>query len=327
VSLWNIIIILDIKNEDLSARVTKVVDSCLIPSSSVFSILEFKKLSANLIQQTEAASQYVRCLYLTDDFQTEFVNTVSPSSYLVFENMYLVDDCDKEVAIDNPKISSFSHVLAVQPENVATSSLRATLLKFRDNSFFGVGRFLGSNQQIRTLQLTDAFQRRDFRKDIFDYVKSLASVLEKPMDTYAQYAAEVQDELLMNAIWDANPRLSNANRTETPVLLANEVVEIEWGFDGELFCLGVRDHFGSFQADVIDRYLKYLFLSDKKGRVALREEGQGAGIGLYMVLDRVSQLSITVEAGKATEVVAIFNFAQSSRMTSRQMRSFQRFIL
>jgi hypothetical protein len=129
----------------------------------------------------------------------------------------------------------------------------------------------------------------------------------------------------MNAIWDANPARRDFDRGGPVVLAPHEHVRVEWSFDGTLLAIGVRDPFGSFETAVVLKYLKYLFSKDRKARIQMQQDGPGAGLGLYMVLERLSSLIITVEPGQCTEVIATLNLGQNPRMMAKMQRSFQYF--
>lgn len=150
-------------------------------------------------------------------------------------------------------------------------------------------------------------------------------MLGRPTDAFAQFGVEVQEELLMNAIWDANPKLQDVDRRVPVALLPQETVQVEWSFDGTYLAIGVRDSFGSFGKQIVYKYLKFLFASDRKAMVRLQQEAAGAGLGLFMVLERLSSLIITVTPHKTTEVIAILNLTTSPKAFTKKQRSFQFF--
>ena len=112
----------------------------------------------------------------------------------------------------------------------------------------------------------------------------------------------------MNALHDA-PRESR------PVMDADTDYRravLRWAADDCTIAISVSDGFGALrQRDVIDHVRRARI---ERGRPnEPRTDDPGAGLGLYLVLANVSSLIVNVDAGRQTEVVALFDRAKQDR--------------
>jgi hypothetical protein len=115
------------------------------------------------------------------------------------------------------------------------------------------------------------------------------------------------DELILNAVHHApvdergERYLLELARDATRDLLGRERPKVRWGCDGRWFAIAVRDAYGSLDAATIVRYVAKSFV--RRGQV--RAEGPGAGIGLAMTFQAVTQLVFDVTPGRCTEAIAL----------------------
>jgi hypothetical protein len=80
---------------------------------------------------------------------------------------------------------------------------------------------------------------------------------------------------------------------------------LQYASDGELFALGVTDYYGALQKETLIEYVSRCLTSSRPLNAS--ESASGAGLGLYLVSNSVSQLLVNVSPGVATEVIALFN--------------------
>ncbi|MCB9652840.1 MAG: hypothetical protein H6729_01760 [Deltaproteobacteria bacterium] len=132
------------------------------------------------------------------------------------------------------------------------------------------------------------------------------------------------DELLMNAIFNAprnadkQPKYAHRNRNDRFALTAREEVTIRYACDGRYIALSVSDNFGSLSRDVIFRYLR----DSIEGRTATMESKDGgAGLGMHMLSNAVTQLIFNVHPGNRTEVIALFYVRSGPRAFREAGRS------
>jgi hypothetical protein len=115
--------------------------------------------------------------------------------------------------------------------------------------------------------------------------------------------ANVVDELVMNALHDA-PREARPANGSTAVL--------RWACDDRVIAVSVADHYGELsQRDVITHVQR---ARHDRGRPRAQSiAGDGAGLGLYLVLANVASLIVNVAPGHRTEVVCLFDMSRRER--------------
>ncbi|KAB8030909.1 hypothetical protein [Fluviispira multicolorata] len=315
----NIDSVIDVQNEHYRTELVALFKSCAmntIVAQGEQTIEEIKVLAKNGCKQS---------LYITDTIDEKKLKTHETIPSIRMENLLLVDDDTKDQIIDSEGLMMFEHVLSCNQDHVPHMQLMSTIRKIRETKYFGVDKCVSYGAYVHRYVLSHSDQRQWFRDALFEFVIGLSSVLGRPTDAYAQFAVEVQEELLMNAIWDANPKLQEVDRRVPIALLPQETVQVEWSFDGTHLAIGVRDSFGSFSKPTIYKYLRFLFASEKKSMIRLQQEAAGAGLGLFMVLERLSSLIVTVAPLKSTEVIAVLNLSTSPKTFSKKQRSFQFF--
>ena len=312
-------VVIEVSNETYQEELTSLFKSCSLNP------IVLKDVTAELIIADLARRNSRRAIYVTDNIDEVKLRRNKDNIAFPIDNILIVDEKSKDRVNDSPALVLFNHVLSCNTANVPNSQILGTVRKIRERDFFGVDKCVGYGAHVHRFTLGASDQRQWFRDSLFGFVKSLTNVINRPMDSYAQFAVEIQEELLMNAIWDANPRRRTSNRKESTTLLPHEVVQVEWCFDGDVLAVGVRDPFGTFEPAVIYKYLKFLFSADKKSMIRLQQEGNGAGLGLFMVLERLSTLVITVAPNQSTEVIALLHLGTSPRAFSKRQKSFQYF--
>jgi hypothetical protein len=315
----NLVVALDLRDETVRDNVLALVRSCAVNVR----VIDATRAVADVEALRGLRNHHA--VYLTDALDSACMKAAGAVGFRKLDKVLLVHEETKDAVQDDPLLLDFNHVLSSRPEAISHQLILSTIRKIREKDYFGVDKCLAFGAHVHRFTLSSSEQRKWFREQLFTFVKGLESIVGRPTDVFAQFALEVQDELLMNAIWDANPHRRDLERSGPATLAPHEHVGVEWSFDGTLLAIGVRDPFGSFEKSIVMKYLHFLFTRDKKKQVSLRQEGHGAGIGLYMVLERLSSLIITVEPGHATEVIATINLAQNPRMLSRMQRSFQYF--
>lgn len=123
--------------------------------------------------------------------------------------------------------------------------------------------------------------------------------------------ADILDELLMNAIWDANPRFHHLGRGEVCTLEAGKCVAIDCSSDGISFGLSVEDQEGTFPWKALAGPLTYAL--GLKPELKVNEGPGGAGLGMFMILQRTSILTIEIHRNRSTRVTVVIRFDDSIR--------------
>ncbi len=169
---------------------------------------------------------------------------------------------------------------------------------------FGLEKYLPWGVRVYSMLVGDYAEKSVAIATISDFAATLG-VRRK----YLEHIEKVIDELLMNALYDAPVDAEGQGvfnevsaRDRIEVKLEQKAI-IQYGCDGERFAVSVRDNFGSLKKDVVLKYLdKCLHSEDQIDR----KEG-GAGLGLYIVTNSVSEYVVNLHPGAATEVICIFD--------------------
>jgi hypothetical protein len=139
----------------------------------------------------------------------------------------------------------------------------------------------------------------------------------------------VADELIMNAIFNAprdesgQPKYTHRHRDRLE-LEPHERVFFRFACDGRNVALSVSDQFGSLDREVIVKYLERCFSG---GPAEMEEKRAGAGLGLYMVFNSITQLTFNIHSDVSTEVIALFYVRSGARAFKASGRSLNIFVL
>lgn len=220
-------------------------------------------------------------------------------------------------------INRFRSILACV-SGVSSQTVRALKSVRRAQADSGLPFFLDEVVKSRSFVLRESAERVKFRDRLHAFVISLQDTVGRSLYMNANDAITVQEELLMNAIWDANPAWRDSQDRRQECRLQDErEVGIEWGFDGRLLGIAITDPYGTFPPQIIGRYLEYFVLPRRNKKVDISWDGRGAGLGLYSVLQKVTQLSVATWPGHKTEVIATFDLTKRPRDVIRAPRSLQ----
>lgn len=194
--------------------------------------------------------------------------------------------------------------------------------KNKDSSHIS-NRFNQQNSFSLTCELQNSKERDEMQQKISQFFKNQIEKNKSNLTigalAYAKNLADILEEFLMNAIWDANPKYASEDRTKPIQLLENEKVNIFCLFDGINLILSVTDLFGSISDAAIEKYIKFSLGIQVENRI--NEKGGGAGIGLFMILQKIGVLVFEVEKGKATRATAIARGDQSLKDMQKKSRT------
>ncbi len=136
---------------------------------------------------------------------------------------------------------------------------------------------------------------------------------------YSQRICDLADELLLNAVYDANPRLKSSSRSQPFQLNASEAIKIKWGFDGEIFGLSVIDPFGALSRQSV---MKHLDGRQKRDPFSVRFDG---GLGIKLIYERLHHYIVNVHENSMTEIICLLRFDKRFKDFDLRLRSFHYF--
>jgi hypothetical protein len=219
------------------------------------------------------------------------------------------------------------YVTGVMPRTCPDSrdELRAVLRRFADpgRAIFGLDDFLLDAAELHTIRVGKSTDR-DTVVDRLDAFLGTQGV-HRRIATAAQMVA---DEFVMNAVYnapvdkDGTHLHRHTSRRELVTLPEDRAVEFQFACDGRRLGLAVRDAYGSLAADTVRSYLLRTLAG---GDAQIEQKEGGAGMGMFFILESVTKLAITVEAGRATEFVAILGLGGGYRQFVSRPKSLHLF--
>jgi hypothetical protein len=125
---------------------------------------------------------------------------------------------------------------------------------------------------------------------------------------YREAIELVTDELLMNALYNApvgpsGPLFNDVAPQQRANLRLERPTILQLAHDGARFVVGVRDSFGSLKPETIFSFIERCLSSADQ----IDRKTSGAGLGLYLVANNVTELIFNVLPGTATEVICVFD--------------------
>ncbi len=174
---------------------------------------------------------------------------------------------------------------------------------------------------IKTFDVKSSRERNKLAEEMEKFFEQLEPFIGQQSPTFAQYAVEIQEELLMNAIWDANPKHEKSSRTIPIDLDDSEKVRLEWGFNGKDLAISVRDNFGRLNPKIMSKYVKFIFKTGTQESHQLGERDVSAGLGMYMILQRANILSVFISQGKVTDVGVVICITKKKRAKNQSPKA------
>ena len=189
------------------------------------------------------------------------------------------------------------------------------LKKINKNSVLQLDEFLSFPNISDHKEIHSTEDKRIVLTQLEDFVYKICGKTERAHH-YSQMVCELADELILNGIFNANPRLKNAKRSEPFQLNKKEFLDIQWIFDGEMFGLSIKDPFGKLSKKDI---LAYLDSKQKNDPLAKRISG---GLGIKMIFERLHHYIVNVNPDKFTEVICLLHFDKKFKDFNNRLRSF-----
>lgn len=166
---------------------------------------------------------------------------------------------------------------------------------------------------IRSFEVSSSRERTKLAEEMENFFVEIEPILGNQNPILSRYAVEIQEELLMNAIWDANPKHEKKPRTLPVDLEGSEKVKLEWGFNGKDLAISVKDNFGRLNPEIMRKYVKFIFKTSSPDFHQLKEQEVSAGLGMYMILQRANLLSVFIMQGKITDVGVVICLTKKKR--------------
>lgn len=182
-----------------------------------------------------------------------------------------------------------------------------TAQKLLSGDLFGIEKYIPSGTAVQYLRIHDF----EGRSQAVDTVVAYAEA-EKFRRQTRQAIAQVCEELLMNALYDApvdeqgRQVFADVDPHERTRLGSPRPVSLRYAATEHQFAVAVRDRFGRLAKSTILAYIHKCLQADDQ----IDRKTYGAGLGLYMVANATAAYVVNVAHDVATEVICTFDRAQ-----------------
>lgn len=245
--------------------------------------------------------------------------------------MEQVHEIDRQVAGKNVETAMFIHSpITTVARQISTTKLVKYLIgekatpdagrelsilikKFANGDILHLDKYLSFGSKVQQRTVSDSRSKRDVLDAVSSYIARFGDPgYLHPYEEYSRIVSGLTDELLLNAIFNANPRMRGCKRADEFKLTEGEQIEISWGYDGEYFGVSVKDPFGRFSSDTIMNHV-----SSQRAMESIAQS-TSAGLGLKFIFDKAHQVITNVQKDQVTEVIALVKF--STRMLDFEAR-------
>ncbi len=201
------------------------------------------------------------------------------------------DNLDDEALFSLMADAPVSHLV----EDPRDRDLGITSEKLASGDLFGLEKYLTPGARVGERVVASDGDRRAAIGEIGAWAEATGA--RRPV---VHRLANVVDELLMNALFDAPTADSPAG---------DRRAVLRFGRDEQALAVSVTDLFGSLsQRDIIDNIRR---ARTERGRPQAETLTQrGAGLGLYFILANVASLVVNIDPGRRTEVVCLFDLVR-----------------
>ena len=207
-----------------------------------------------------------------------------------------------EAQIKLLKLPRCNNVLVESTADPATLAGIAARHLFGD--IFGLEKYLPWGVRVYSMLVGDYAEKSMAIATISNFASSLG-VRRK----YIEHIEKVVDELLMNALYDAPE--DDAQKGDPPTEEEEENLGqqlekkalVQYSCDGEQFAISIRDNYGSLQKNQVLKTLEGCLESDNP----IEQKEGGAGLGLYIIANTVSEYTLNIQPGVATEAICLFD--------------------
>lgn len=197
--------------------------------------------------------------------------------------------------------------------------LAVTLRKLLQADIFGIEKYLSWATVPQVIDIHRASQREAVLRAVEQFSTS-RDVHPRLRVLYRNVADELFTNAVFNAPTDAEGKARYAHyarKTEVE-LEAHEHVEMKLCCEGDRLGLSIADPFGSLTRE---RLLDYLAKGFRRGDDQIDTKAGGAGLGLYMIFQSLSEMVVNLSPGKRTEVIGFIDVSGSYREFAAKPKS------
>jgi hypothetical protein len=224
----------------------------------------------------------------------------------------LAGDCEAIVVVPRLQLGTVVDVMQLSTRVVGimiaddfdARTLSAMAMRALTGDVFGLEKLVMWGVQIHS-QLVGDFHEKSL---CMSQISEFAELVGVPR-RYRESIEQCVDEMLMNALYDApvdehgKPIFVDIPTKTRISLRTEQVVVVQYAYDGRQFAVSVRDAFGSLARDTVLRVLHKCLHGDQP----VDHRVGGAGVGLYLMASSSTSVHFHLASGVATEVVCTFD--------------------
>jgi hypothetical protein len=265
-----------------------------------------------------ASSAQQKILFISDEGCIELVKELESKQYTsAFGTVLFITSKIVDLAKDVQGLKSVKYLLGVNRGDIVGRDLTILIKKFQLGDILDLEKYLSFGASITRHQISTDVDKKQAIEGIYNFIASFGGEgYPHPYAEYARRIAEMVDELLLNAIFNANPRLKGVNRALPFSLSPDESVHLAYGYDGDLFGVSVKDPFGVFTKDTVLQYL-----SAQRSLQSVTS-GASGGLGIRFVFERAHHVIANVKKEVATEIISLIQFDSRLSNFDKKQRSF-----
>ena len=210
-----------------------------------------------------------------------------------------------------PSVENFSNFLTKSPSGkVNERDLLVTIHNLLSDDIFGLRRYLNWGASNEIFYLRSSGERREYIEAVLNFCQRM-----QVKNIFIHSVQRFCEEILMNAIYDA-PRDRDGNevyaklpRTQHILLKPEESARLEVACDGNRIAVSVTDLFGAISSKTLIAFLMKGF--DKSSYASRMPTLGGAGLGIYLCYNSVSNLIVNVSPERKSEFIGLFEIGRS----------------
>lgn len=297
----------------------KINDLSIVIRASGIALLECQTSEQVFQLMQESEQSHRRSILITDESNHDVVEKFSqlyPDCLVILTIRTAIGELPVSLR-DCLPVQCF---VASNNNDFEPRDVQTIIRKFQSSDIFGLEKYLKGHCEVFRHDVLSHLDKDIAIQRVSDFVDYLGGNIENNrFHEYARRTSEMLDELLLNAVFDANLRYKGQpHRTEFH-LNHTDYVTVKWAFDGEHFGLSVTDRFGRLQKNTI---LEYLDSTLDLGDVQQRKSG---GLGIRFIFERLHQFVVNVHTDLMTEVVCLLKFERRLKDFDSRPRSFHYF--
>lgn len=294
-------------------------DLNVIIRSAGIALVECNSAEEVFTLMNESASSHRRSLLITDEKHHDVIEKFSglyPNCLIILTIRSAIHDLPTNIRECLP-IQCF---VASNNNEFEPRDMQTIIRKFQTSDIFGLEKYIKGSAEVFRHDILSHEDKKLAIARVGDFVNYLGGNIENNrFHEYSRRISEMLDELILNAVFDANFRYKGQPHRTDFTLDHTDLVTVRWAFDGEQFGLSVTDRFGRLEKDTI---LKYIDTTLNLGDVENRKSG---GLGIKFVFERLHQFVVNVHTDLMTEVVCLLRFERRLKDFDSRPRSFHYF--